>query len=642
VSGDSVPARLLAELNPHLSLDLIDEVVAGDLAGARKAESYFGENPDRCIELVPDTPRSVQKLVRALHLRGGTLPAQPECPRCHYRRTVTYKLGDGSRVCQRCHARDQVAACDQCGKQRQIYRVLSGRKLCKTCARPQSIGHCTRCGRLSRANTKINDLPVCLNCAPKKERDCHLCGKHSKAAANLLGGPICFSCYNRIKRDPQQCPECGDRRILADLDTQGRAVCADCAGVPARYACKICGTEEYNTGTICATCRIAGLLDPLIGVPPRDNGLAQLRKHLMEQPDRRNTYKWLTRSPYREVFRDIVTGRVPRTHDSLKEARKGPGLSYLRNLLAITQVLPPADPKLVTLEAWVSQYCREAHPDDSPVLLAYATWDVLRRARYLSTYEHLTYGQENHARAQLKRVRRLLEWLRQEGLAIDQLRQSHLDTYLATPGNSRNLERFVHWVQRQYGTRLSVPTFKTSGGSPSISDDKRIELTRAILTDTSIPDDVKLLCLFVTVFGVRISATLTLERDRVTVGGEDHVYVRFAKRETELPLWLARLAKDQLERTEGKWLFPGRWKDTHRAMNSLSRYIGRYGINLHELQLAARFQLASAVNATILADTIGVTATTAINYRRLSGGWWADAVDVFNPVSDGKVEFDES
>jgi len=253
----------------------------------------------------------------------------------------------------------------------------------------------------------------------------------------------------------------------------------------------------------------------------------------------------------------------------------------------------------------------------------------MRRVRSVAQHAPLSEAQLTFAKSQIKRAARFLVWLREHSYPVETLRQAQIDEFLARNQSCADIPRFVRWLNERHGTHGTVYRKRATGRSPSVSEERRFSIVLDIYRDHDIPDDVRLICLFVAVFGMQIFATTQLKRQALRFDVPTIGWVSFTEHETELPPWLAQLAHEQLERTQGQWLFPSRWREGHRAPASIRRYLIKYGVTLRDLQIAARFQLASAMNASMLSDTIGLSAAAIINYRRLSGGWWADAIEMF-------------
>lgn len=87
---------------------------------------------------------------------------------------------------------------------------------------------------------------------------------------------------------------------------------------------------------------------------------------------------------------------------------------------------------------------------------------------------------------------------------------------------------------------------------------------------------------------------------------------------------IAILAKEQLdvrsETAPDDWLFPGLHPGRPRDPQYLNRRLRPLGVTISALQNTARFRLAGAVPAKVLADMLSFSVATFENYARLAGG----------------------
>lgn len=87
---------------------------------------------------------------------------------------------------------------------------------------------------------------------------------------------------------------------------------------------------------------------------------------------------------------------------------------------------------------------------------------------------------------------------------------------------------------------------------------------------------------------------------------------------------IAILAKEQLdvrsETAPDDWLFPGLHPGRARDPQYLNRRLRPLGVTISALQNTARFRLAGAVPAKVLADMLSFSVATFENYARLAGG----------------------
>ena len=71
------------------------------------------------------------------------------------------------------------------------------------------------------------------------------------------------------------------------------------------------------------------------------------------------------------------------------------------------------------------------------------------------------------------------------------------------------------------------------------------------------------------------------------------------------------------------WLFPGHQPGRPITANRLGQRLGLYGIDARAARRAAQHQLAAQVPAVVLAEMLGITINTAVEWVHAAGGDWA-------------------
>ena len=629
---DALTDHFLA-LNPQLERSAVIDAVNRTVKYPAATRRYI-ELLDASTQLPVTAPDRVQALIRALIQIGLEVPRLPTCPRCFEDRRVAHVLQDGTRACNRCWNRERVRICDGCGSLRQTYRKVNDAMLCRPCVDPKPIRSCVRCGRSGVAFGNVHGRKVCLNCIPKKPLPCTRCGKVRPAAARMLGGVVCHSCYHSIRRKPRVCASCGEYRILANRNSKGAYVCAECAGVPVRYSCIECGSEDHFLGGKCARCRNVDILDDALGNPPRDPALAVLRRHLLEMHPQA-LHKWLTRSPAQAHFRMIVATPPPRSVSLLDDAPRGLAITHLRELLFLSGVLEGAvDSWLHTYDRAVAELLEGASPEARQALTIYSRWTVRPKLVRSAMRRPIGEPQYSNARAQIAGALRFIRWLEDRGTLLADMDQSALDEFTSTQAHHGWIGNFVRWIGKTYGKSFDFYSPIKQAHFPRISDERRFEVARRLLMDDDVPLDIKATTLLVATLGVNITTAVAVRRDAVRFLGPGAAWLSIDERESVLPQWLARLFWEQAIGTPaGDWLFPGRMPGNHLGPASHRRYLSKYELTLRDLQIAARFQLAASMNPVMLANSIGLTPATMLTYRALSGGSWSDAPMLFGKPS---------
>jgi hypothetical protein len=72
------------------------------------------------------------------------------------------------------------------------------------------------------------------------------------------------------------------------------------------------------------------------------------------------------------------------------------------------------------------------------------------------------------------------------------------------------------------------------------------------------------------------------------------------------------------------WLFPGHLPGRPITALRLGQRLGRFGIDARAARRAAQTQLAAQVPAVVLAEMLGVSVRTAVDWVHAAGGDWAN------------------
>ncbi len=575
---------------------------------------------------------AVLQILLAFLLRQGAGGIRlPRCPNCRSERRLTKRAPDGQRVCLRCAERHRYGECARCLRMKKLVATTPAGGVCQRCS-PEGLPRveCTRCHRLVTTAGTLNGQKVCLNCYPKKARTCVACGKTAKIAARILTGPHCFRCYNLVLNNAQPCPGCGQPKILAFLDAGSTPVCAVCAGLPSRFACRRCGSEEHRYARLCAVCTLTDrtqehLADETGQLSP---AMAMLRRYLLARPNPRVTLKWLDRGPHSPLLREIALGNVALTEGTFAAAHQDKPLAHLRAVLADSGALPLPAPNLTRLENWFRAFLTEIPAQHVALIVPYARWELLRKTRTRARAPDIAPGALKHARTSLLGIDHFLTWTDERAIPITEIRQSQVEEYLTTRSTRRWLPQFLTWFSRTRSPLdISLPLARQSAPLITLDETAQRALIDRVLRDRAIPLDARLAILLIAVFGQSAAHILASRRDRLLT---DSTPARFTlhERPVALPDPIGRiatqLARAQQAAPESPWLFPGRTPGRHRDLQYLTRQLKPLGTSISALQNTARYQLASALPAKVLADMLGFDVSMFENYARLSNGVWGN------------------
>jgi len=456
----------------------------------------------------------------------------------------------------------------------------------------------------------------------------------------LLGGTVCNPCYSRIRRQSGPCPSCRKTKVLAFFDGSGAIVCAACAGLPSRFACKTCGGEEQLTGSQCGTCRFRERARLVLA---REDGtmhpeLVGLFAHLLSVPDKRTVTRWLRHETIATTLRSMATGWAPVSHATLNLLPQSTRTRYLRQILISAGTLPALDVQLNDHEVFADRFLDRLSPAHAGVIRRYHRWHVLRVLRQQSAVAPIRPRVAYRCRQELKAIRDLLVWLDTQQLALENVGQANIDHYFARVSKTGPvLGSFIDWaLKNRLASHIGVPPRRPAQPRAAMSDEKRWQEIERLSSDESVDMRARLAGLFILLFAQPVSVCSRLTWSDIEVSGTS-VAVRFAADPIQMPHPVALLVRRYRDdpvyltiyRTSGPdWLFDGRMPGSHLSEASLRVLLHGAGIEPRPAKEAAMRHLSSALPARIVSDAVGVSVGTATRWSRLSGGTWADYPDL--------------
>ena len=589
--------------------------------------SLANHEPQR---LGSETPIPVQRFFAAAAPKLGHSVLLPTCPCCNLDKVLTRRGTDGRKICLRCAERVNYCECSNCLRYKKIATTSEAGALCARCAGIQAAGKvCTQCQRISGSTTQVDGQTVCLNCYPRRPQPCSCCGRVTKVASAILGGPHCQRCYNKVLRHAMPCPQCGETKILAFLGSGAVPVCANCAGQPARFACRRCGSEEHHYGRLCARCTLS---DRALDILSNEKGeitpeLSLLRSYLESSDKPVQVIKWLHRGPHSDLLRAIGRGDLSLSHETLAAAPQDKGLIYLRDLLDESGALPRPRPELLRLEEWVTRFVEELPTNHAQTIGRYATWSVLRKARRGAITGDLSRGAVAHAKATLRGVERFLAWLDQQSLTVQSMTQLAVEQFGLTHSTARWLPQFLTWSSGHEAPHLvRLPGRQQGAPKVELDDKTHRAIIARLLVDAEVPLDARVACLLVALFGQPATRVLRLEVKQLRLTEDDGIEILFTDHPLVLPATATAMVRAYLHSVldGSRWLFPGNRPGSPRDAQYLVRHLKPLDGAVSQLQNSARFKLAGAAPAKVLADMLGLTVATFERYASLSSGSWGE------------------
>ena len=521
-----------------------------------------------------------------------------------------------------------VRRCGECGQQRTVHlRARDGEPdLCFRCWKLQK-ARCSICGEYRRCYWARQGRPTCSRCVAEPTARCSHCDRRGQIAALTDRGPQCLACWRAAQSGRHACRQCRRRRRPAAW-TDGAPICAECNGTGTIRYCQDCGLEGHDfRSKRCHRCTLNHTIQEL-----REHGNADavaklnpLLRRLEQHNKPRSALAWLERSSAAPAFVGMLRGEIPISHEALDEHDAGQATAYLRSWLVADGILEPREERLARFERWAQTTLQATaeHPDHAH-LAAYARWelqpDFARRLRRglarASSLRHL-YGK-------LRIAVHLTTWLHEQGLSLVDLRQSHVDAWLAgTPSRVVATRGFVDWLQRAgLSPRITVmrPAPRTS--TTPIDHSTRLRQARDLIHDDALELPARIGGCLLLLYGQPATRIVILRLDQVHLK-QERVLLQLGEEPIELPPPLASLVEQQHGRASGPWLFPGAKPGTHLGPERLRRRLRELGVEVGTARAGALLALAAAVPAPILAELLGYHDDTTNHWRRVAAGDWA-------------------
>ncbi len=459
-------------------------------------------------------------------------------------------------------------------------------------------------------------------------------------AAHQGGQALCARCYQQPAR---RCGQCGRVRLVARRARDGQPdLCPTCYPAPI-LDCSVCGQHARCRRTtpdrapICFRCQLDRRLHQLLAGPDQavPATLGRLHQAILQIGNPVTSLGWLDRSPAAAVLAKLASGELALTHQALDELPRGFAVDHLRQLLVASGALPERDPHLARLEQAIGQLAATlAHPDDARLVRAYGTWRVLRRLRRSAEHGKLTIHAAHHGRDLVAEAARFLAWLRGRDRCLATCRQADIDQWLATGATAtRQLVRgLLGWAGEQgLLAGITLPSVSTVSPHRTLDTDQRWALARRLLHDPTLDPVDRVAGALVVLYAQPVARIARLSRADLARDG-DQTWLRLGRDRLLLPKPLAGLAHQltgnrpvgmagNLDHTP-VWLFPGRRPDTPMHPTHLARRLGKLGVDCLASRNTALLQLAAEVPAAVVADLLGLNASTATKWAQLAGGNW--------------------
>jgi hypothetical protein len=228
----------------------------------------------------------------------------------------------------------------------------------------------------------------------------------------------------------------------------------------------------------------------------------------------------------------------------------------------------------------------------------------------------------------------LLDWLAGRELTLATCRQADIDRWCATgPASRRNVRYFLAWTaQKRLTPKLIVPPLPERDGD-ALGAEERWVIARRLLHDGDVDLIDRVAGSFVLLYAQTLSRVAVMTTDQVR-SHESCVVVRFARHDVDVPPPLAGLVGTLAfagrrghvgiaAPTTTPWLFPGHLPGRPITASWLGARLAPLGIDARAGRRAALIHLAAELPAPVLADSLGITTTSAADWVKAARGDWA-------------------
>lgn len=461
------------------------------------------------------------------------------------------------------------------------------------------------------------------------------CGESKRVVARTSRGPVCSGCRTRRLKSSLDCGRCGRRARPSVADAR---VCERCADEPVRQVCRGCGAEEQNYADgRCARCILAERLQTLAGDgdPRIVERLAPYLAALREGAKPWSVLSWMTGSDGYRTLVELARGEVELSHEGLDTVRRGQSTAYLRASLVRAAVLPVRDEQSAKLDAFIrAQAARLPDGEDRARLRAFAVWQIQHDLKRRERTGQATRSSERLARAQISVAVELITSLHAHGMTLRDLRQQHLDRWIAEGSTYRRRVRaFLAWARRGgLLPALDAPRAEPRRHTDPLDADRRLRLVGRLLADDSLDLRDRVAGCLLLVFAQPVTRVARLSVDDVDDRTRP-VRLRLGPEPLELPEPLGALVAELKLRQPGlattathdpgRWLFPGLRLDAPLHPEQMRRRLRRHGITARPARAAALLHLAQTLPPAILAELLGISESRAADWARAATGDWA-------------------
>ncbi len=436
---------------------------------------------------------------------------------------------------------------------------------------------------------------------------CTLCRRPS-----LPGHGLCWRCRKGIGRERGECAGCGKPDRLLDDERH----CRWCRERAANRCpdCHATGTDLFGVDglRVCDRCALARRLEHILPAAG-SGGLHRLREGILAG-EPLTARRWLNRVG--PLLRDLDTGRLPLTHESLDALPQPKAAEHLRALLIAAGVLEPDMGRpLRRLENSIPGLLAPLTDGHRRLVTRWIRWAMLPRLRSLEGHGRLTTAVSNARRA-ITQTTRFLTELQRDNRDLGQCAQHDIDVWFAGLGAARwQVGPFLRWARqrRHLHREITLPTGYRRTPQPQADSEERWQVARRLVREESMDPVDRVAGALIVLYAQPLARILALTIDDVTVTSTG-VQLMLGADALELPEPFAtviqrlphRRRASTAEQLPTRWLFVGSHADKPLTVNALGNRMRAIGIQPRRFRIAAAEQLAREIPPAMLAGVLGL------------------------------------
>lgn len=348
---------------------------------------------------------------------------------------------------------------------------------------------------------------------------------------------------------------------------------------------------------------------------------------LAAAPNAAATVRWLAAPHIRDLLDDLITGRLPLTHQALA-TRPGRSAIYLRDLLLSCGALPPADRQLAGYEGWLHHRLAglASHPHER-LLRQFSLWHQLPRMRTRATTGPLRPTARKYAEQRFIQAEKFLSWTVTIGRRPSDLTQADIDAWHATAAihQKQGTRSFLTWAMTaRHIPVLQLPQIRFNKGE-AITQHRRLALLCRYLTDEDTPVRIRAIACLMLLYAQPLSRILRLTTSDIT-HDDGQTWICFGHPPAPVPEPFASLLHQQISAqpaSHSGWLFPGRNPGQPAAYGTIFTLLHDRGFPMRTARASALRQLVLQAPAPVIAEALGFHHTTTQRQRANAAGTWA-------------------